>query len=401
MAAHGVPDTLDAFGGLERANQQVHHHLLDLVGRNHPGGAAAVAVPVVRLGDVVAVLLARGLLAVGDVVLATVGPIHQPAQQGIGFVPGLGFAHSLVSILAEDGLHPIPQLAGDDRLVLASEYGIFVANFADVDGVAQEFGDVLFIHRRAIARAAVLQAVGLGGDPFQGQFPNDVRDRLDFRKSGEDAPNGCGVLLLNDQLAVFDLVAQWRVAPHPQALAFAGGDLVADAFARDLALELGEGQQDVEHQPAHRRGGVELLGHRHERHLVPFEHLHQLGKVGQAARQAVDLVDDHDVNLVGNDVRHQAFQSRAFHVAARVTTIVVVIAHRQPALSALADDIGLACLALGIQRIERLIEAFVRRDAGVDGAALFGHDGVHLAPRFCLFLVIPKNSGPDHWVPVM
>ena len=40
----------------------------------------------------------------------------------------------------------------------------------------------------------------------------------------------------------------------PFAFAPRGRDLVAGAFADHLALELGERQQDVEHQPAHRRG---------------------------------------------------------------------------------------------------------------------------------------------------
>src|SRR5690606_3444145 len=136
LLAHRVPDALDGFGrlertdpqvdhhfldlvggdhpggaaavavavvalgyvvvGLERADQQVDHHVLDLVGGDHPGGAAAVAVAVVRLGNVVAVLLAGGLLAVGDVVLATVGAVHQATQQRVGLVPSLGLAHALV-----------------------------------------------------------------------------------------------------------------------------------------------------------------------------------------------------------------------------------------------------------------------------------------------------------------
>ncbi len=54
-------------------------------------------------------------------------------------------------------------------------------------------------------------------------------------------------------------VTQGRDAAHPHPLALGGGDLVADALAGDLALKLGEGQQHVQHQSAHRGGGVELL----------------------------------------------------------------------------------------------------------------------------------------------
>jgi len=41
---------------------------------------------------------------------------------------------------------------------------------------------------------------------------------------------------------------------------------------------------------------------------VAFEHFDHLGEIGQAARQAVDLVDHHDVDLAALDIRHQAFQ---------------------------------------------------------------------------------------------
>ena len=47
-------------------------------------------------------------------------------------------------------------------------------------------------------------------------------------------------------LRSFDVVAERQRAAHPHALALGGRDLVADALARDLALELGEGQQHVE-----------------------------------------------------------------------------------------------------------------------------------------------------------
>ena len=47
------------------------------------------------------------------------------------------------------------------------------------------------------------------------------------------------------------------VAAHPHAFLLRSRDLVADAFAGDLALELGEGEQHVEGQPPHRCRGVE------------------------------------------------------------------------------------------------------------------------------------------------
>ena len=118
----------------------------------------------------------------------------------------------------------------------------------------------------------------------------------------EDVADQLGLAFVWDQPAVLDVVAKWRHAAHPHALALAGGDLVADALAGHLPLELGEGQEDVQHQPPHRRGGVELLRDRDEGHAIALEHIHHLGEIGEAACQAIDLVDHHDVDLAGLDV---------------------------------------------------------------------------------------------------
>ena len=48
---------------------------------------------------------------------------------------------------------------------------------------------------------------------------------------------------------------------------------------------------------AHGRGGVELLGDRHEGHTMLVEQLDEFSKVRQRAGQAVDLVDDDHVDL--------------------------------------------------------------------------------------------------------
>jgi hypothetical protein len=70
--------------------------------------------------------------------------------------------------------------------------------------------------------------------------------------------------LVDHQQPVGHVVAQGRNTTHPQSLAFAGGNFVADPLAGDFPLELGKGQQHVEHQAAHGRGGVELLGDGYE-----------------------------------------------------------------------------------------------------------------------------------------
>jgi len=126
-------------------------------------------------------------------------------------------------------------------------------------------------------------------------------------------------------------------------------DLVADPLGRQLALELGKGQQNVEGQPAHRGRGVELLGDRDERDRLGVEGLDQLGEVGKRAGQPVDLVDDNDVDPSGIDIPQQLLKGRAVQVAARIGGIVIMLGKGLPSLRGLTLDIGLAGIPLGIE----------------------------------------------------
>lgn len=100
-------------------------------------------------------------------------------------------------------------------------------------------------------------------------------------------------------------------------------DLVADPLAGDLAFELGKRQQHIERQPPHGRGGVERLGDTDKADFASVELLDDPGDVGEAAGQAVDLVDDHDIHAALGDVAEQPLKGRSFHRAARVASAVV------------------------------------------------------------------------------
>jgi len=80
---------------------------------------------------------------------------------------------------------------------------------------------------------------------------------------------------------VLHVIAEGQGTADPKPLSFGGSNLVADALGSDFPLELGERQQHVECQPAHRSRGVKLLGDRDERHAMRIEQFHELGKVGQ------------------------------------------------------------------------------------------------------------------------
>ena len=121
------------------------------------------------------------------------------------------------------------------------------------------------------------------------EFGPEQRDRAQFRIAPEDQPDGRRLRLIDDQLAVLDVIAERHVAAHPHALLLRRRDLVADALAGDLALELGEREQHVERQAPHRGRGIELLRHRHKGRVVGVENVDNLGEIGKRPGQPVDL----------------------------------------------------------------------------------------------------------------
>jgi hypothetical protein len=100
-----------------------------------------------------------------------------------------------------------------------------------------------------------------------------------------------------------------------------------------------------------------------------IEQFHQLGKVGEGPGQAVDLVDDDDVDLAVANIVQQRLQRGPVQGGAGQAAIVIPGPDQPPALMGLALDIGLAGLALGVERIELEVEIMLGRFARVDGAA--------------------------------
>jgi hypothetical protein len=113
-----------------------------------------------------------------------------------------------------------------------------------------------------------------------GRFENEIA----FKGRKKEAWQGCqGFPLAVDdhELAVLSPITERRHAAHPHPLPFRGGDLVADALADDLALELREGQQNVQGQAPHRGRGVELLRDRNKGSALGVKDLDDLGKIGE------------------------------------------------------------------------------------------------------------------------
>ena len=108
--------------------------------------------------------------------------------------------------------------------------------------------------------------------------------------------------------------------------------------------------------------------------LIGLEHLDQPGEVGERAGEPVDLVDDDHIDQPCLDIPEQALQCGPLQRGAGDAAIVVAVRHQHPAFRALAGDIGLAGLALGIERVELHVEALFRGFARVDGAAELADD---------------------------
>ena len=127
--------------------------------------------------------------------------------------------------------------------------------------------------------------------------------------------------------------------------------------------------------------------------------LDELREVHQRARQPVDLVDHDDVDQPLLDVGEQPLQRRPLQRAAGEAAVVVGLADQRPALGALAGDVGLAGLALGVQRVELLLQPLLGGLAGVDRAAELAGDRLrHAALPWRL---MPKKTKPFQRVPVI
>src|SRR6476620_10386725 len=128
------------------------------------------------------------------------------------------------------------------------------------------------------------------------QFLLERSDRAEREITFEDQPDDFGLTLLDEELPVLKPVAERNNATDPDSLLLRGRDLVADALACDLPLELREGEEDVERQPPHARRRVEALSDGNEGYALTVEEFNELSEVGEGTRQPVDLVDDDHID---------------------------------------------------------------------------------------------------------
>ena len=120
------------------------------------------------------------------------------------------------------------------------------------------------------------------------------------------------------------------------------------------------------------------------------ENVDDLGEISERTRQPVDLVDNDDLNLAGLDVLQKPLQRRPLHRPAGQASVVIHVGKRDPSGMTLAHDIGLACLPLGIERVEFLLEAFLRRFSGESRSGRLAGARM-ISPRHGLFSRFSKS----------
>src|SRR5271154_1646667 len=203
--------------------------------------------------------------------------------------------------------------------------------------------------RLGVPGIAVFRYLDPGNDPARLEIAHQEPNSPEFEVALEYVPYGSSFLLIDDQLSLVNVVSQRARASHPHSLALGGRDLVADALADHLTLELRERQQHVESQSSHRGCGIELLGDRNERNPLFIKQLDHFGEVGQRAGEAVDLVDYHHIDETLTDVGEQLLQRGPLHRTAGEAAIIVGRAYEPPAFASLAPDERLAGLALRVE----------------------------------------------------
>ena len=91
-----------------------------------------------------------------------------------------------------------------------------------------------------------------------------------------------------------------------------------------------------------------------------IEHIDDFGEIGERPGQAVDLVDDDDLDLASFDIGEEPLQCRPLHGAAREASVVIHFGERDPAGMPLARDLSLTRFALSVERVKFLLQPVIR-----------------------------------------
>src|ERR1700730_7034938 len=104
------------------------------------------------------------------------------------------------------------------------------------------------------------------------------------------------------KLSVLVVVAEGNNTTHPHPLFLRGGDFISYPLSRDLPFKLSKGQQNIEGQTTHGRGGIELLCDRDKTYSLAVERLDDLCKVSKRASQTINLIDNNGIDFARSNI---------------------------------------------------------------------------------------------------
>src|ERR1035437_8418237 len=148
------------------------------------------------------------------------------------------------------------------------------------------------------------------------QESGDGEGRALFEVEGEDLAHKDSLGLVYDKSLFVDRVAEGYGAARPLSLSSCGRNLVARPLSYHLSLAFRKAHEHIEGQPSDGVCRREVLCDRHKGSSRSSEPLRQFREVEQLPTQAIDFVDDHDVDLPGVDVGKEPLEGRPLDVCA-------------------------------------------------------------------------------------
>ena len=149
---------------------------------------------------------------------------------------------------------------------------------------------------------APFQLLAVNQDVVFGEVPGNISERRgrlgvhlehqpgDIRRVGVRDHHFCAYALEGSRL---QLETERGGPAHVETTLTPGIVSVGYTFLDCLSLQLGKHDADVQHGPAHWRGGIKLFRGGNELHVVLLEQLHHGGEVQNRAADTVQLVNHH------------------------------------------------------------------------------------------------------------
>ena len=241
---------------------------------------------------------------------------------------------------ATDSVGLCPQLGGDDRLPrtlkLVPSRSFEVA----------ERGEGLHDSRHG---AVTPFGASTGrGDSFAGEVGGDLSPADAGRSLTEDPADHFSRYRVNLDLPLLAAAVAERGLDDVAACRVRSGHGGAEGFVRLVTLPLGHDEQQAEHRPSDRCGGVDALSDGDDPSAFGVEVVDRLKPSGDGAGETVELGDDDPAAHALLDALEGEVHSRPIHRSAGAVEVFVDL----PDLDAVGSRPAFDCVTLGVRGLE-------------------------------------------------